>query len=64
MSTCYHCAKPAMADPLGVAGTIVGIVSLGLTVSKGLTTFIEAVRDAPEDLKAVQNDLSALCEVL
>jgi hypothetical protein len=36
---------PAMADPLSVAGSVVGIISLGITVTQGLVNFYTTARD-------------------
>ncbi|EKG17711.1 hypothetical protein MPH_05160 [Macrophomina phaseolina MS6] len=53
-----------MADPLSVAASIAGIVSLGIQVSSGLFQFCQSVRDAPEDLETIHSDLLALCKIL
>ncbi len=51
-----------MADPLSVAGSAVGIVSLGITVCQGLVSYIESVHGRKEEiancLREVRNLIS------
>ena len=60
-----------MADPLSVTASVVGITAFALRSVQQLTAFIESIRDAPEiitgikeDLKAVESVLSSLGRVL
>ena len=48
-----------MADPLAVAGLAVGVLSLGLEVSGGIVTYIDALNCRSKDIASVeqQNDL-------
>lgn len=39
-----------MADPLSVAGLAAGVVSLGLQVTGGLMSYLDAIRSREEDL--------------
>ncbi|TGZ80770.1 hypothetical protein EX30DRAFT_341387 [Ascodesmis nigricans] len=52
-----------MADPLSVAGTAVGIVSLGITVLQGLTTYYSDVKDQDNDIVSVNTQLRRLLEI-
>ena len=47
-----------------VAGSVFGIIILGIQVSAGLFNIIQVARGAPKDLEAAHNDLLALCCVL
>lgn len=53
-----------MADPLSVAGTAVGIVSLGLQVTKGLVDFYTAVKDKKADTASTARKLCGLFDLL
>ncbi|OTB06137.1 hypothetical protein M426DRAFT_118791 [Hypoxylon sp. CI-4A] len=53
-----------MADPLGAAGSIIGIASFGLKFATTLQTYIEAVADARESLRDVAFDVSATASAL
>lgn len=60
-----------MADPLSVAGSAVGIISLGLTVSQGLLAYYgpfkaydEQIQDVSSRITSFNNTLKALEDVL
>ncbi|KEZ43579.1 hypothetical protein SAPIO_CDS4505 [Scedosporium apiospermum] len=53
-----------MADPLSVTGSAVGIVSLGLTVSKGLIKYIEGVRGRKSNTDNTARKLKCLLDSL
>ncbi|CAH0050945.1 unnamed protein product [Clonostachys solani] len=53
-----------MADPLSVAGTAVGIVSLGIVVTKGLIDYYKAFRDLNDDVTQTSRKLSHLLTLL
>ncbi|KAI1376507.1 hypothetical protein F4677DRAFT_418715 [Hypoxylon crocopeplum] len=53
-----------MADPLGAAGSIVGIAAFGLKFATTLQTYIEAVADAQESLRDIVFDVSATASAL
>lgn len=53
-----------MSDPLSVAGSAVGIVSLGITVIQGLFDYYTAFRDYETDLTHTRKRLSQLLETL
>ncbi|KAI1135726.1 hypothetical protein F5Y05DRAFT_416068 [Hypoxylon sp. FL0543] len=53
-----------MADPLGAAGSIVGIAAFGLQFATTLQTYIEAVADARESLRDIAFDVSATASAL
>lgn len=53
-----------MAEALGVAGSIVGIVSFGLQFATALQTYIEAVSDAENSLQDIAFDVSATASAL
>ncbi|KAI8672997.1 hypothetical protein NCS56_00764200 [Fusarium sp. Ph1] len=49
-----------MAEALGIASGIAGIVSLGITICSGLDTFFSAIKDREDDLKRATELLSLL----
>jgi hypothetical protein len=49
-----------MADPFSIAGSAVGVVSLGITVCQGLHRYYSACRDGPSDVKALVGSLDGL----
>lgn len=60
-----------MGDPFSVAGSAVGVISLGLTVCQGLLTYYgpfkaydEEIRDVSNHIKSFQSTLKALENVL
>ncbi|KAI0833023.1 hypothetical protein F5Y06DRAFT_184522 [Hypoxylon sp. FL0890] len=53
-----------MADPLGAAGSIIGIAAFGLKFATTLQTYIEAVADARESLRDIAFDVSATASAL
>jgi hypothetical protein len=53
-----------MADPFSIAGSAVGIVSLGITVCQGLFQYYSACCDGPEDIKALRSSLAGLISTL
>lgn len=60
-----------MAEAIGVAGSVVGIVSFGLQVYTGLSEYLDAVKGREEDLqqakryaKALLSSLKAIEEVI
>jgi hypothetical protein len=53
-----------MAEPFSIAGSAVGVISLGITVCQGLFQYYSACRDGPEDVKALAHSLDGLIRVL
>ncbi|KAI0112651.1 hypothetical protein F4776DRAFT_640220 [Hypoxylon sp. NC0597] len=53
-----------MADPLGAAGSIVGIAAFGLQFATALQTYIETAADARETLRDIAFDISATASAL
>ncbi|OTA67870.1 hypothetical protein K449DRAFT_186168 [Hypoxylon sp. EC38] len=53
-----------MADPLGAAGSIVGIAAFGLQFATTLQTYIETVADARGTLRDIALDVSATASAL
>ncbi|KAI8669621.1 hypothetical protein NCS57_00777500 [Fusarium keratoplasticum] len=49
-----------MAEALGIASGVAGIVSLGITVCSGLDTFFSAIKDRDDDLKRATELLALL----
>ncbi|KAH8734162.1 hypothetical protein BGZ61DRAFT_585814, partial [Ilyonectria robusta] len=49
-----------MSDPLSVAGSAVGIISLGIQVSQGLYNYINSVRGRDKDLDTASTQVSHL----
>jgi ankyrin repeat domain-containing protein 50 len=55
---------PAMADPLSVAGSVVGIISLGITVTQGLVNFYTTARDQKSNTAYTAGKLARLLDLL
>ena len=53
---CFYMA----ADPLSVAGTAVGIVSLGLSLCQGLTDYLGALKCRKEDIQSATSQVEGL----
>lgn len=56
-----------MADPFSAAGSVVGVVSLGITVAQGLVNYYGAWKDCGDDVRstlASLQDLSTTLEIL
>ena len=49
-----------MADPVGIAGTAAGLVSLGLQLYGGISKYLDAVRARDEDLAFAEQNLEHL----
>lgn len=49
-----------MADPFSVAGSAVGVISLGLVACKELYSFIDDARSAEDKAEAIRNGLDRL----
>ncbi|KAL9593261.1 MAG: hypothetical protein Q9179_005989 [Wetmoreana sp. 5 TL-2023] len=49
-----------MADPFSIAGSAVGVISLGLTVTQGLVSFYAAYKDQDSDISCTLRELSGL----
>ncbi|KAL3469151.1 hypothetical protein BJX99DRAFT_265470 [Aspergillus californicus] len=50
----------AMADPFSIAGSTVGVVSLGLQVCNTLVTYCRSVKDADQDIQTIANKAAGL----
>lgn len=53
-----------MTDPFSVAGSAVGVVSLGLTVCQGLIDYYEAYRSQDEEAEGIVQRLEGLSNTL
>jgi hypothetical protein len=53
-----------MTDPLSVTAGVVGITAFALQSVQQLTAFIESIRDAPEIITGIKEDLKAVESVL
>lgn len=53
-----------MADPLGIAGTAAGLVSLGLQLYGEISKYIKAVKGREEDLRAARQNAEILRKCL
>jgi ankyrin repeat domain-containing protein 50 len=53
-----------MGDPLSVAGTAVGIVSLGLQVCQSLVSYYQSVKDQSKDISTTLQSLERLTKTL
>lgn len=49
-----------MPDPFSVAGSAVGVISLGITVAQGLINYYTAYKDRDEDIKSLITQLRRL----
>jgi len=49
-----------MAEAAGIAGTAAGIVSLGIQLYSGISSYLEAIKGRKEDLAAVSRHLQSL----
>jgi hypothetical protein len=49
-----------MADPFSIAGSTVGVVSLGLQVCGLLITYYRSVKDADQDIQSISNKSAGL----
>jgi cell division control protein 24 len=56
-----------MADPLSVAASVAGLISLGAATSKLVYQFVSSVIDAPKEVRAIISSLYsvniALCQI-
>lgn len=52
-----------MGDPLSVAASVAGLVSLGLTVCSGLVDYYRAWQDQPAEIFAMCESLEALGKI-
>jgi hypothetical protein len=53
-----------MAEALGAAGSIVGIVALGLQLATTLQTYVEAVIEVGERLRDIALDINSTASAL
>jgi hypothetical protein len=49
-----------MADPVSVTGTVVGVVSLGLTLCQGLTEYVQALKCRRGDIESISRQIDIL----
>ncbi|KAK8859911.1 hypothetical protein PGQ11_010645 [Apiospora arundinis] len=53
-----------MADPLSVAGLAAGVVSLGLQVASGITSYLDAIKGRQEEVASVKRELDSITSTL
>jgi hypothetical protein len=53
-----------MADPFSVAGTAVGIISLGIQTCKGIVWYIDTAKDAKEKAERLRREVEQLADIL
>jgi hypothetical protein len=53
-----------MADPFSVAGTAVGIISLGIQTCKGIVWYIDTAKDAKEKAERLRREVGQLADIL
>lgn len=53
-----------MGDPLSVAGSVVGVISLGITVTQSLVDFYTAARDQKQNVASTAAKLNRLLDLL
>lgn len=51
-----------MSDPLSIAGSAVGVISLGIQVAQGLVEYYSAIKNQDADMVAVDSQLRRLKE--
>jgi Fungal N-terminal domain of STAND proteins len=50
-----------MGDPLSIAASVAGLVSLGIQACQGLTSYYQAYTDRPENVAKTIRSLESLC---
>ncbi|KAJ4328655.1 hypothetical protein N0V84_000845 [Fusarium piperis] len=53
-----------MAEALGIVGSVIGIIQITATVALRLNSLIQSIRDAPDDIHHLQDDVANLAAVL
>jgi hypothetical protein len=53
-----------MADPFSVAGSAIGVVSLGITACKGLIWYIDNAKEAKEKTSCISARVDSLADLL
>ncbi|KAI8649883.1 Helo-like-N domain-containing protein [Fusarium sp. Ph1] len=53
-----------MAEALGVVGSVIGIIQITATVALRLNSLVQGIRDAPDDIRHLQDDVANLAAVL
>jgi len=53
-----------MADPLSIAASIAGLLSLGMRMGVTLNEFITSAKSAPASIRAISDELDTLTRVL
>ncbi|KLO97436.1 Uncharacterized protein LW93_3414 [Fusarium fujikuroi] len=48
-----------MADPVGITGTAIGVISFGLQLYTGITQYLDAVKGRDEDLQRAKQYVNA-----
>ena len=49
-----------MTDPIGIVGTVGGLVSLGLQVYAGITDYLESLKSRQDELRSTNSQLEVL----
>ncbi|KAF5545134.1 hypothetical protein FMEXI_6185 [Fusarium mexicanum] len=53
-----------MSDPLSVAGSAVGIISLGIQVCQGLVSYLQSFKGQDQDIRDSLNDVQTVISIL
>lgn len=53
-----------MSDPLSIAVSVAGLISLANEVEKIIASYVSSVRSAPDDVECLRTELTALSFVL
>ncbi|KAI8711648.1 Helo-like-N domain-containing protein [Fusarium sp. LHS14.1] len=53
-----------MAEALGIVGSVIGIIQITATVALRLNSLVQGIRDAPDDILHLQDDVANLAAVL
>jgi hypothetical protein len=53
-----------MSDPLSIAASVAGFLSLAIQLTKIISTYVADVKSAPSDASALNTEITALCKIL
>ena len=57
-------SNQAMAEAFGVAGSAVGVISLGIQVCQGLLAYYDFWKGCHQDIENTSKSIASLCEIL
>jgi hypothetical protein len=53
-----------MADPLSITASAIAVVQIGAVCAKSLLSIIQGIRDAPEELMVLSNEVNSLNAII